>query len=102
MERDRDVVALAALGIRAQAHDRLEQLVYERVPAELTVGDDIHAGALLHRDHLVDRAVLDLLVVRGRQRAGLVLRASAHEVVGAQQRADGVGAVDGRHLSSSS
>jgi hypothetical protein len=92
------VVAGGALGIRGQPVHRFEQLVDERVPAKLSVGDDVHAGSLLHRDHLVDRAVFDLLVDRGRHLPGLELPAGPDQVVGPQQRADGVGAIHGRHL----
>ena len=61
------------LGVRGQALHRLEQLIDERVPAKLSVGDDVEPRALLHRDHLVDRAVLDLLVSRRRHLPGLEL-----------------------------
>jgi hypothetical protein len=85
------VVAGRTLGVRGQAHHRLEQLVDERVPAEPAVGHHIEPGTLLHRDHLIDGAVLDLLVARRRHLSGLELRASTHEVVRTQQRSDDVG-----------
>ena len=89
MERHRDVVRRR---VRRQARDGLDELVDEGVAAQLPVGDDVHARPLLHRDRLVHRAVLDALVVHGRELPRLGLRAGAQQVVGAQQRAHGIGA----------
>lgn len=76
------------LGLRVgrQPINRLEQLIDERVPAHLAVGDDIQSRALLHRDHLVDGAIFDLLERRRVELAGLVLRTGAQQVFGTQQR----------------
>src|SRR5690242_6108707 len=56
----------------------------------LPVGDDVETHALLHGDHLVDGPVLDLLVGRRLELAGLGLLARELQVLRAQQRPDGV------------
>jgi rhodanese-related sulfurtransferase len=70
-----------------------EQVIEEREAAQFPVVDHVEPAALLHRDGLVDRAVLDpleFLVAHppGRQR-GPRLR----EVTRTQQRSDHVGVV---------
>ena len=87
------------LGLRVgrQSRDGLQQLIDERVPAHLTVGDDVQARALLHRDHLVDRAIFDLLERHRVELARLVSGTGAHQVLGAQQRPHGVCAISALH-----
>ncbi len=53
VERNGDVATVTGIG--SQALDLLGELVDERVPPKLPVGDDVQAGALLHGDRLVDR-----------------------------------------------
>ena len=82
VERHRDVIARCACGSGLN-------------PATASSGWSIN---VCRRDHLVDGAVLDLLVARRRHLTGLEPSASPDEVVRAQQRANGVGAINGRHL----
>jgi hypothetical protein len=51
------------------AVDRVGERAEERQAAQLAVGDDLHARALLQRDRVVDGAVLDRLERGARDRA---------------------------------
>src|SRR6202035_2570248 len=64
--------------------------------AEFAVGSALQPNLLLLPDDLLDLAILDLLELRGRDRALLALGAGFLERRGAQNRADHVGA--GRRL----
>ena len=77
------------------ALDRLGDRPHEQEAAHLAVGDDVDARALLHRDDLIDGAVLDALEVVRRQLALLEGRAGLLQVGRAQHRSDHLGAVHG-------
>jgi len=61
-----------------------KQLIEERETAQLPVADDIEPASLLHGDHLVDRAVLDLLELLRRQLAGFERGPRLPQVAGTQ------------------
>src|SRR5262249_14742240 len=62
-----------------------DDLIEEREPPELSVGDHVEPDALLHGDRLIDRAVLDPLELWCWQLASLVCVASLLQVLGPEQ-----------------
>jgi len=70
---------------RLHAVDLADHLVKEGEAAELPVGHHVEPDALLHRDGLVDGAVLDLLELRRAELARGVGVAGIGQVLGPEQ-----------------
>ncbi len=79
------------------AVDRVRQRAHERQAAQLAVGHDLHPGALLQRDRLIDRAVLDPLELRPRDRPRGDLLACVEQLLRAQHAPHDLGPDDVRH-----
>jgi hypothetical protein len=89
-------VDLGALD-RPHAVDRVRERADEGQAAQLPVGDDLDARALLQRDRVVDRAVLDPLELAAPDRAGHHLLARLQQLRRPQHAPDDLGADDLRH-----
>ena len=79
-----------------------EQMIEEGKAAQLPVVDHVEPDGFLHRDRLVDRAVLDPLELLVADPAVSQRGTRLREVTRTQQRADYVGVVRHRHLLSCS
>jgi hypothetical protein len=78
--------------VLVESLERLDQVAVERVATHLTVGHDVEPRLLLHRDGLVDGAILHLFAGSGRQLAAFQLRVRGAEIVRTEEGTDDVAA----------